>query len=62
MSQIENGQEGEPPLIPHVEPALPAKISARSGFLGSSQRKNSCVSAFNCRSSRGSLAFAPEMS
>ena len=47
MSQTENGQLGEPPLIAHVEEALPAKISARSGLFGSSQRKNSCVSALN---------------
>jgi hypothetical protein len=39
MSQTEKGQLGEPPLIPHVELALPAKISARSGSFGSSQRK-----------------------
>ena len=35
--------------------ALPAKISARSGFVGSSQRKNSWVLTLNCVSSRGSL-------
>src|SRR5687768_2201351 len=60
MSQTENGHEGEPPLIWHVEPALPAKMSARSGFHGSCQRKNSCVSALNWWSSRGLLAFVPE--
>ena len=62
MSQTENGQDGEPPLIPHVDEALPAKMSALSGFRGSSHRKNSCVSALNWNSSSGSLAFAPEMS
>ena len=62
MSQTENGQLGAPPRIAHVEPALPAKISARSGFLGSSQRKNSCVSTLNSLSSFGRFAFAPAMS
>jgi hypothetical protein len=38
MSQTENGQLGEPPHVPHVELALPAKINARCGFAGSSQR------------------------
>src|SRR5919106_770025 len=59
MSQTEKGQLGEPPLVPHVEPALPPNISARSGFPGSSQRKNSWVFTLNWTSSCGSVAFAP---
>ena len=62
MSQTENGQLGEPPLVPHVEPALPANSSARSGFPGSSHRKNSWVFTLNWLSSCGVVAFAPEMS
>ncbi len=62
MSQTENGQVGEPPLVPHVEPALPAKSSARSGLFGSSQRKNSCVLTSNWLSSCGLVALSPEMS
>ena len=61
-SQTENGQLGAPPLIAHVELALPANISARSGSFGSSQRKNSCVSTLNSFSSSGSFALRPEMS
>ena len=62
MSQTENGQLGEPPRVPQVELALPAKMSARSGFFGSSHRKNSWVSTSNWLSSFGALAFAPAMS
>ena len=38
MSQTENGQLGAPPRVTQVLPALPAKISARSEFFGSTQR------------------------
>jgi hypothetical protein len=62
MSQTENGQVGAPPCVPHVEPALPAKMSARSASFGSCHRKNSCVATLNWRSSSGLVAFAPEMS
>jgi len=61
-SHTENGQLGAPPLVPQVVLALPAKISARSGFPGSSHRKNSWVFTLNWTSSCGSVAFAPEMS
>ncbi len=62
MSQTENGQLGAPPRVPHVEPALPANTSARPRCLGSSHRKNSCVSTSNWCSSRGRSASRPEMS
>ena len=62
MSHTENGQLGEPPLVPHVELALPAKISARAGFAGSSHKKNSWVSTSNWFNSFGRVALAPEMS
>src|SRR5829696_7909472 len=53
---------GAPPRMAHVEVALPAKTSARPGFCGSCQRKNSCVSTLNSLSSFGLAALAPEMS
>ena len=43
-------------------PALAANSSARFGFFGSSQMKNSCVSRVFWCSSFGVLAFSPEMS
>ena len=62
MSQTENGQLGAPPRVAQVEAALPAKISARFGFFGSSHRKNSCVSTLKSCSSRGFFALRPAMS
>ena len=62
MSQTENGQLGAPPRVPQVAAALPAKISARSGFFGSSQRKNSWVSTSNWFRSLGCAALRPAMS
>ena len=62
MSHTENGQLGAPPRVPQVEDALPANISARLGFAGSSHRKNSCVSTSNWLSSLGRVALAPAMS
>ena len=45
-----------------LPPAVASNISARFGFFGSSQMKNSCVSRVFACSSCGLVALAPLMS